>query len=92
MFVCYNYADKFLHIYIESHVSQRLLTLAKHSSIMEELLTSFGAQYGVNVLGETKLEFWPNRQQLFLSLKGAQGKRPLTNIGCTLGGTPMGAV
>ena len=26
---------------------------------MEELLTSFGAQYGVNFLGETKLDFWP---------------------------------
>ena len=51
MFVCYNYADKFLHRYIETHVSQRLLTLA----------TSFGAQYGVKFLGQTKLDFWPNR-------------------------------
>ena len=42
MSVCYNYADKFLHVYIETHGSQRLLTLAKHSSTMEELLTSFG--------------------------------------------------
>ena len=61
MFVCCNYADKFLHPYNEPRVSQRLLTLAKHSSIMEELLTSFGAQYGVKFLGETKLDFWPNR-------------------------------
>ena len=61
MFVCYNFADKFLHLYIETHVSQRLSTLAEHSSIMEELLTSFGAQYGVKFLGETKLDFWPNR-------------------------------
>ena len=45
MFVCYNYADKFLHLYIETHVSQTfiIITLVKHSSIMEELLTSFGA-------------------------------------------------
>ena len=61
MFVCYNYADKFLHVYIETHVSQRLLTLAKHSSTIEELLTSFGAQYGVKFLGQTKLDSWPNR-------------------------------
>ena len=63
MFVCYNYADKFLHLYIETHVSQTfiIITLVKHSSIMEELLTSFGAQYGVKFLGGTKLDFWPNR-------------------------------
>ena len=27
---------------------------------MEELLTSFGPQYGVKLLGETKLDFWRN--------------------------------
>ena len=55
---CYNYADKFLHLYIETHVSK------KNYSIMEELSASFGAQYGVNffseqslILGETDYSF-----------------------------------
>ena len=59
MFVCYNYADTFLHFYMKTHVSQTFVNCSKNSSIMEELLTSFGAQYGVNFLGETKLDFWP---------------------------------
>ena len=29
MFVCYNYADKFLHLYIETYVSQMFLTSSK---------------------------------------------------------------
>ena len=32
---------------IETHESQTCLTLEKTSSIMEKLLTSFGAKYGV---------------------------------------------
>ena len=47
MFVCYNYADNFLHLCIETYESQTCLTLAKNSSIMEKFLTSFGAKYGV---------------------------------------------
>ena len=44
--VCYYYTDNFLHFCIETHESQTCLTLAKTSSIMEKLLTSFGAQCG----------------------------------------------
>ena len=29
MFVCYNYADKFLHLYIETHVSQTFVNSSK---------------------------------------------------------------
>ena len=29
MFVCYNYADKFLHLYIETHVSQTFINSNK---------------------------------------------------------------
>ena len=76
MFVCYNYADKFLHIYIESHVSQRLLTLAKHSSIMEELLTSFGALIWCQIFRGNKAWFLAKQTIAFLSLKRARGKRP----------------
>ena len=37
MFVCYNYADNFLHLCTETHESHTCLTLAKNSSIMEKL-------------------------------------------------------
>ena len=46
---------------------------------MEKLSTSFGAQYGVKFLGETKFDFWRNGRQLF-SLKRAQAKRELEFI------------
>ena len=29
MFVCYNYGDKFLHLYIETHVSQTFVNSSK---------------------------------------------------------------
>ena len=29
MFVCYNYADKFLHLYIETQVSQTIVNSSK---------------------------------------------------------------
>ena len=37
MFVCYNYADNFLHLCTETHESHTCLTLAKNSSIMKNL-------------------------------------------------------
>ena len=37
MFVCYNYADNFLHLCAETHESHTCLTLAKNSSIIEKL-------------------------------------------------------
>ena len=37
MFVCYNYADNFLHLCTETHESHTCLTLAKNSPIMEKL-------------------------------------------------------
>ena len=55
--VYYNYTDNFLHFCIETHESQTCLTRAKTSSIMEKLLTSFGAQYGVKFLGKQSLIF-----------------------------------
>ena len=36
-----------LRLCIEIHESQTCLTLAKNSSILEKLLTSFGGRYGV---------------------------------------------
>ena len=45
-----NYVDNFLralNLCIETHENQTFLTPAKHSSIMEKFLTSFGAKYGV---------------------------------------------
>ena len=67
MFVCYAVIMliSFCTFVLKLMLAKRLLTLAKHSSIMEELLTSFGAQYGVKCLGETKLDSWPKRLQLF---------------------------
>ena len=76
MFVCYNYADNFLHLCIETYESQTCLTLTKNSSIMEKFLTFFGPQYGVNFLKKTKLVFWRNGL-LFFSLKRARAKREL---------------
>ena len=72
MFVWYNYADKFLYLYMETHVSQTFVNCSKNSSIMEELLTSFGAQYGVNFLGETKLDFWPTDYSFFVFEESAR--------------------
>ena len=37
MFVCYNYANNFLHLCTERHESHTCLTLAKNSPIMEKL-------------------------------------------------------
>ena len=37
MFVCYNYADNFLHLCAETHESYNCLTLAKNFPIMEKL-------------------------------------------------------
>ena len=51
-----------------------LLTLAKYFSIMEERLTSFGAQYGFKILGK-KAWFLAKRTIAFFSLKRARGKR-----------------
>ena len=51
MFVCYVImliiSCTALHLCIEAHESQTRLTLAKDNSIMEKLLMSFGAKYGV---------------------------------------------
>ena len=55
MFVCYNYADNFLHLCIETYESQTCLTLAKNSSVMEKFLTFFRPQYGVNFLKKQSL-------------------------------------
>ena len=76
MFVCYNYADNVLHLCIETHESQTCLTLAKSSCIMEKLLTSFGAQYGVKLLGKKSLIFGETDCS-FYSLKRARAKREL---------------
>ena len=51
-----------------------VLTLAKYFSIMEERLTSFGAQYGFKILGQ-KAWFLAKRTIAFFSLKRARGKR-----------------
>ena len=61
MFVCYNYADRFLHLYIETHVSQTFVNSSKTLFYYEGNITSFEAQSGVKFLGETRLDFWPNR-------------------------------
>ena len=59
MFVSYNYADKFLHHYIETHVSQ---TFVNSSKTLFYCGGTFNVFRGPNmVLGETKLDFWPNR-------------------------------
>ena len=76
MFVCYNYADNFLHLCIETYESQTCLTLAKNSSIMEKFLTFLGPQYGVNFLKKTKLVFGETDCGFF-SLKRARAKREL---------------
>ena len=65
MFVCYIYADNFLHLCIETYESQTCLTQAKNSSIMEKFLTFFGPQYGGNFLEKTKLDFWRNGLSAF---------------------------
>ena len=57
MFVCYNYAENFLHLCI---------TLAKYSSVMEERLTSFGAQYGFTMLRKKSLLFGETDYSIFL--------------------------
>ena len=43
MFVCYNHADKFLHLYIENHVSQTFINSSKTLFYYGGTLTSFGA-------------------------------------------------
>ena len=62
MLVCYNYAVNFLHLCI------------KHSSITEERLMSFGAQYGFKILRKKSVIFGASDYSIF-SLKRAQGKR-----------------
>ena len=51
MFVCYVImliiSCTALHLCIETYESQTCLTLGKNSCIMEKILTSFGAKYGV---------------------------------------------
>ena len=69
-------SHNFLHICTETQESKTCFTIAKNSSIMEKLLTSFGAQYGVKFLGKTKFDFWRNGRSL-LSLKRARAKREL---------------
>ena len=76
MFVCYNYADNFLHLCIETYESQTCLTLAKNSSIMEKFLTFFRPQYGVNFLKKQSL-FFGETDCCFFSLKRARAKREL---------------
>ena len=56
--------------------AKRLLTLAKHSSIMEELLTSFGALIWCPIFRGNKAWFLAKQTIAFLSLKRARGKRP----------------
>ena len=75
--VYYNYTDNFLHFCIETHESQTCLTQAKTSSIMEKLLTSFGAQYGVKFLGKQSLIFGETDCSCRFSLKRARAKREL---------------
>ena len=52
MFVCYNYADKFLHLYIETHVSQTFVNSSKTLFYFGGTF-KVGAQYGVKFLGGT---------------------------------------
>ena len=61
MFVCYNYADNFLHLCIETYESQTCLTLAKKLFCYGEIFNIFRATIlGVNFLGKTNLDFWRN--------------------------------
>ena len=80
MFVCYNSADNFLHLCIETYESQTCLTLAKNSSIMEKFLTFFGPQYGVNVLKKTKLVFWRNGLCFFFFEESASQTRASSRV------------
>ena len=73
-----------------------VLTLAKYFSIMEERLTSFGAQYGFKILGK-KAWFLAKRTIAFFLWRerGANARKYSviqTNIGCTLDDAPMSAV
>ena len=53
MFVCYNYADKFLHLYIETHVSQTFINSSKTLFYYGGTFNVFrGPNYGVKFLGE----------------------------------------
>ena len=62
MFVCYNYADKFLHLYIETHGSQMFVNSSKTPFYYGGTFNVFrGPNMVSTYLGETKLDFWPNR-------------------------------
>ena len=79
MFVCYNYADKFLHLYIETHVSQTFINSSK-------TLLYYGGTFNV-FRGPNMVSNFQGKQCNAVILQVE-----LTNIGCTLGGTPMSAV
>ena len=80
MFVCYNYADNFLHLCIETYESQTCLTLAKNSSIVEKFLTFFRPQYGVNFLKKTNLVFWRNGLLFFFFEESASQTRASSRV------------
>ena len=65
MFVCYNYADNFLHLCIETYESQMCLTLAKNSSIMEKFFNIFRATIWCKLFKENKACFLAKQTVVF---------------------------
>ena len=61
MFVCYNYVDKFLHLYIEIHVRQTFVNSSKTLFYYGQTFNAFRGPIWCQLFGETKLDFWPNR-------------------------------
>ena len=70
MFVCYNYADKFLHLYIETHVSQ---TFVNSSKTLFYCGGTFNVFRGPNmVLGEQSLIFGQTDYSFFVFEESAR--------------------
>ena len=70
MFVCYNYADKFLHLYIETHVSQTFVNSSKTLLYCGGTLNVFR---GPNmVLGEQSLIFGQTDYSFFVFEESAR--------------------